>query len=77
MGRVVLERVVKSFGEVEVIPEIDLQIEDGEFIVFVGPSGSGKSTLLRLIAGLEETFRQLRGVRANERSMVSRVTFSR
>lgn len=55
MGRIVLENVTKSFGDVEVIPPLDLTIEDGEFTVFVGPSGCGKSTLLRLIAGLEET----------------------
>lgn len=55
MGRIVLENVTKNFGEVEVIPPLNLTIEDGEFAVFVGPSGCGKSTLLRLIAGLEET----------------------
>ena len=55
MGRIVLEKVTKKFGETEVIPPLDLTIEDGEFAVFVGPSGCGKSTLLRLIAGLEET----------------------
>jgi multiple sugar transport system ATP-binding protein len=44
----------KSFGEVEILHGIDLEIVDGEFIVFVGPSGCGKSTLLRCIAGLEE-----------------------
>ncbi|MCR9109096.1 ABC transporter ATP-binding protein [Marivita sp. XM-24bin2] len=55
MGRITLEKVTKSFGEVEVIPPLDLTIEDGEFTVFVGPSGCGKSTLLRLIAGLEDT----------------------
>ncbi len=55
MGRIVLENVTKSFGDVEVIPPLDLTIEDGEFAVFVGPSGCGKSTLLRLIAGLEDT----------------------
>ncbi|ODT82932.1 MAG: sugar ABC transporter ATP-binding protein [Pelagibacterium sp. SCN 64-44] len=55
MGSITLEHVNKSFGEVQVIPDISLQIEDGEFIVFVGPSGCGKSTLLRLIAGLEDT----------------------
>ena len=54
MGRIILDQVTKSFGEVEVIPPLDLTIEDGEFTVFVGPSGCGKSTLLRLIAGLED-----------------------
>lgn len=54
MASVTLNKVSKSFGEVEVLREIDLQIENGEFCVFVGPSGCGKSTLLRLIAGLEE-----------------------
>jgi multiple sugar transport system ATP-binding protein len=55
MGKIQLTKVRKSFGEVDVIPAIDLSIEDGEFVVFVGPSGCGKSTLLRLIAGLEDT----------------------
>ena len=54
MGRIVLQKVSKKFGEIEVIPPLDLTIEDGEFAVFVGPSGCGKSTLLRLIAGLED-----------------------
>ena len=54
MGQITLENVTKSFGETEVIPPLDLTIEDGEFAVFVGPSGCGKSTLLRLIAGLED-----------------------
>jgi multiple sugar transport system ATP-binding protein len=55
MGSITLEHVKKSFGEVEIIPDISLDIRDGEFVVFVGPSGCGKSTLLRLIAGLEDT----------------------
>jgi len=54
MGRIILDKVRKAFGETEVIPPLDLTIEDGEFVVFVGPSGCGKSTLLRLIAGLED-----------------------
>jgi multiple sugar transport system ATP-binding protein len=55
MGSISLTNVNKSFGNHAVIPDISLDIEDGEFIVFVGPSGCGKSTLLRLIAGLEDT----------------------
>ena len=54
MGSIELKQVSKNFGDVNVIPPLDLQIEDGEFVVFVGPSGCGKSTLLRLIAGLED-----------------------
>ncbi|MCJ8139714.1 ABC transporter ATP-binding protein [Falsirhodobacter halotolerans] len=54
MGQIELSGVTKKFGETEVIPPLDLKIEDGEFVVFVGPSGCGKSTLLRLIAGLED-----------------------
>lgn len=54
MGKIVLNQVQKKFGNIEVIPPLDLTIEEGEFCVFVGPSGCGKSTLLRLIAGLED-----------------------
>ena len=54
MGVIELSHVSKSFGAVEVIKDINIRIEDGEFAVFVGPSGCGKSTLLRMIAGLED-----------------------
>lgn len=54
MGRIQLKKVTKKFGDTEVIPPLDLTIEDGEFTVFVGPSGCGKSTLMRIIAGLED-----------------------
>jgi ABC-type sugar transport system ATPase subunit len=54
MAGLKLQNIVKRFGQIEVIHGISLQIEDGEFVVFVGPSGCGKSTLLRIIAGLEE-----------------------
>ncbi len=53
MPEVVLRGVSKSFGAVEVLSGIDLEVKDGEFCVFVGPSGCGKTTLLRIIAGLE------------------------
>jgi multiple sugar transport system ATP-binding protein len=54
MASIALKNVSKRFGEHEVIPSLDLEIERGELVVFVGPSGCGKSTLLRLIAGLED-----------------------
>ena len=54
MGSIQLKDVRKAFGAVSVINGVNLDIEDGEFAVFVGPSGCGKSTLLRLIAGLED-----------------------
>ena len=53
MSGLKLRGVRKSFGAVEVIKGVDLDIDDKEFVVFVGPSGCGKSTLLRMIAGLE------------------------
>ncbi|RNF33567.1 ABC transporter ATP-binding protein [Paracoccus methylarcula] len=53
MARMDLRNIAKRYGPVEVMRNIDLAIEDGEFIVLVGPSGCGKSTLLRMIAGLE------------------------
>jgi ABC-type sugar transport system ATPase subunit len=55
MTGVTLERVIKRYGDVQVIHGVDLTIKDGEFCVFVGHSGCGKSTLLRMVAGLEET----------------------
>src|ERR1700742_1472353 len=54
MARVELQHVSKSYGATQVVHDVSLSIEDGEFAVFVGPSGCGKSTLLRMIAGLEE-----------------------
>ena len=54
MAELSLKNVVKRFGALEVIHGADLEIADGEFVVFVGPSGCGKSTLLRMIAGLED-----------------------
>jgi len=53
MAKVVLENISKSFGEKEILKNINLEIKDGEFVVLVGASGCGKSTLLRMIAGLE------------------------
>ncbi|MDM7480898.1 MAG: sn-glycerol-3-phosphate ABC transporter ATP-binding protein UgpC [Halomonas sp.] len=69
MGRLTLSGIGKSFDGVEISRDIDLTIEDGEFVVFVGPSGCGKSTLLRMIAGLEDITTgdmQLDGQRINE-----------
>ena len=54
MASLTLRDVRKSYGDVAVMHGVDLDIVDGEFVVFVGPSGCGKSTLLRMIAGLEE-----------------------
>ncbi|MGB9150904.1 MAG: sn-glycerol-3-phosphate ABC transporter ATP-binding protein UgpC [Burkholderiales bacterium] len=54
MANVELEHVRKLFADVEVLHDINLEVRNGEFMVFVGPSGCGKSTLLRVIAGLEE-----------------------
>lgn len=54
MGSLLLKSVHKRYGAQEVLKDINLEVEDGEFIIFVGPSGCGKSTLLRSIAGLED-----------------------
>ena len=69
MGQVSLRDIHKNYGKVQVIAGVDLEVREGEFLVFVGPSGCGKSTMLRMIAGLESiTEGELRidGVRANE-----------
>jgi len=55
VGSLKIENVKKAFGPVEVLKGINLEVTDGEFVVFVGPSGCGKSTLLRVIAGLEDS----------------------
>lgn len=54
MGSLELKSIRKAFGTHEVLKGIDLDVRDGEFVIFVGPSGCGKSTLLRVIAGLED-----------------------
>ena len=54
MGSLSLRNIHKSFGSVEVLTDINLEVDESEFVIFVGPSGCGKSTLLRIIAGLED-----------------------
>ena len=54
MATIKLENLIKTYGDVEVLHNLNGEIEDGEFVVVVGPSGCGKSTLLRMIAGLEK-----------------------
>ncbi|MCF3594597.1 sn-glycerol-3-phosphate ABC transporter ATP-binding protein UgpC [Rhodobacteraceae bacterium LMO-12] len=75
MATVGLSGIKKTFGKTEVIHGIDVEIEDGEFIVIVGPSGCGKSTLLRMVAGLETVTGgevQIGGARVNEREPMDR-----
>ncbi|HMB76780.1 MAG TPA: ATP-binding cassette domain-containing protein, partial [Kiloniellaceae bacterium] len=75
MATISLHALRKSFGDTEVIHGVDIEIDDGEFIVIVGPSGCGKSTLLRMVAGLESvTSGEIRidGARVNEREPMDR-----
>ena len=66
MADVSLSGVSKAFGPVQVLRDVNLEVKDGEFTVFVGPSGCGKSTLLRIIAGLEKVLAEP-GTRAHGR----------
>ena len=54
VSTVEIRNLTKSFGDIQVIPDLSLSVPEGSFTVLVGPSGCGKSTLLRLVAGLEE-----------------------
>ncbi|HSG03246.1 MAG TPA: sn-glycerol-3-phosphate ABC transporter ATP-binding protein UgpC [Marinobacterium sp.] len=75
MATVSLKNVKKSFGSTDVIHGIDVDIQDGEFIVIVGPSGCGKSTLLRMVAGLETISSGdvlIDGERANDKEPMDR-----
>ena len=65
MARVTVHGLRKSYGPVQVIHGVDLEIEDGEFAVLVGPSGCGKSTLLRMIAGPRGHHRRARSASAS------------
>jgi multiple sugar transport system ATP-binding protein len=53
MAEIVLDRITKSYGSLQILHELDLTVQDGEFLILVGESGCGKSTTLRIIAGLE------------------------
>ena len=67
MAELELRDARKSYGNVEIIKGIDLDVEDREFVVFVGPSGCGKSTLLRMIARLEDHRRRAHRWRSCQR----------
>ncbi len=69
MGAIKLNAVEKWYGDVQVIKGVDLDIAEGEFVIFVGPSGCGKSTLLRMIGGLEEISRGT--LKINERDVTA------
>ncbi|MDQ0560122.1 multiple sugar transport system ATP-binding protein [Rhizobium mesoamericanum] len=75
MGQLFLNKVQKFFGDFEVLKGVQLEVKNGEFVVFVGPSGCGKSTLLRMIAGLDATSGGdivIDGVRVNDLPPVKR-----
>ncbi|MBV1866789.1 MAG: ATP-binding cassette domain-containing protein, partial [Marinosulfonomonas sp.] len=75
MATIKLDALKKSFGKVDVIHGVDIDIEDGEFIVIVGPSGCGKSTMLRMVAGLETVTSgevQINGVGVNDKEPMDR-----
>ena len=75
MATVTLDSLRKSYGKTEVIHGVDIDIEDGEFIVIVGPSGCGKSTLLRMVAGLEGISQgevRINGNRVNDKEPMDR-----
>src|SRR4051812_4700484 len=75
MASLQLREVIKRYGTTTVIHGVDLEVENGEFVVFVGPSGCGKSTLLRMISGLESVTGgelAIDGKRVNEVSAAQR-----
>ena len=75
MGQLQLNKVQKFYGDYEVLKGVELDVRNGEFVVFVGPSGCGKSTLLRMIAGLDATTKGdiiINGVRVNDLPPVKR-----
>jgi multiple sugar transport system ATP-binding protein len=75
LGQLFLNKVQKFYGDFEVLKSVQLDVKNGEFVVFVGPSGCGKSTLLRMIAGLDETSAGdivIDGVRVNDLPPVKR-----